>query len=135
MNVLKVIRAKLIADTAVANIIGAKCYPVVAPQKAAVPFVILSIVNDDPTDTKSGVSTTDVFRIQVDAYAASYDACQDLGRKVRTAIDKYRGTIRFDDESILIDGVRYLTSQDAYEEEPGEFRRISDYIVRIIIES
>ena len=127
MNVLKAIRAKLIADTAVAAVIGAKCYPVVAPQKAAVPFVILSIVNVDPTDTKSGVSTTDVFRIQADSYAASYDAVQDLDKKVRTAIDKFMGT----SSGIYIDGVRYLTSQDAYEEEPGEYRRISDYIVRI----
>lgn len=127
MNVLKAIRAKLIADTAVAAVIGAKCYPVVAPQKAAVPFVILSIVNVDPTDTKSGVSTTDVFRIQADSYAASYDACQDLDKKVRTAIDKFMGT----SSGIYIDGVRYLTSQDTYEDEPSEYRRISDYIVRV----
>lgn len=127
MNVLQAIRTKLIEDTAVTAVIGAKCYPVVAPQKAAVPFVVLSVVNVDPTDTKTGVSTTDVFRIQADSYAANYPDCQALDRKVRTAIDKYMGDV----DGIYVDGVRYLTSQDAYEEDPNEFRRISDYIVRI----
>jgi hypothetical protein len=127
MKILKALRAKIIGDAAVTALIGSKCYPVVVPQKAAVPFVILSVVNVDPTDTKTGVSTTDVFRIQVDSYAASYDACQDLDKKVRDSIDKYMGT----SSSIYIDGVRYLTSQDSFEDEPGEYRRISDYIVRI----
>lgn len=130
MNVLKALR-RLILDNVPEQDIGNKCYPVIAPQKAQVPFVILSIVNVEPTDTKSGVSTTDVFRIQSDSYAASYEDCQDLDRKVRTAIDKYMGTVRVGDVDTFIDGVRYLTSQDAYEEEPGEYRRISDYIVRV----
>ena len=127
MNVLKAIRAKLIADSDVTAIIGSKCYPVVAPQKAAAPFVILSVVGNDPQDTKSGVADVDVFRIQVDSYAAGYDDVQDLDKKVRTAIDKYMGT----SASIYIDGVRYLNSQDLYENDPGEYRRMSDYIVRI----
>lgn len=131
MNVLKALRKVIVETVPVEEVIGQKCYPVVAPQKAQVPFVILSIVNVDPTDTKSGVSTTDVFRIQVDSYAASYDACQALDKKVRTAIDKYMGSVRFDDEFVQIDGVRYLTSQDAYEEQPNEYRRITDYIVRV----
>jgi hypothetical protein len=131
MNVLKALRKVIVENVPVEDVIGQKCYSGIAPQKAQVPFVVLSIVNVDPTDTKSGVSTTDVFRIQVDSYAATYDACQDLDKKVRTAIDKYMDNVSFGDERIYIDGVRYLTSQDTYEEEPNEFRRISDYIVRI----
>ena len=127
MNALKAIRAKLIGDAAVEALIGAKCYPGVAPQKAAVPFVVLSVVGNDPNDTKSGVSDVDAFRIQIDSYAASYDGCQDLDRKCRTAIDKYMGT----SSGIYIDGVRYLSSQDFFENDPQEYRRSSDYTVRI----
>lgn len=127
MNVLKAIRAKLIADTEVNAIIEGRCYAIVAPQKAVPLFVIMSIVNVDPTDTKSGVSTTDVFRIQIDSYATDPDTCQNLDRKVRTSIDKFMGDV----DGIKIDGVRYLSSQDVFEEEPQEYRRISDYIVRV----
>lgn len=127
MNALKAIRAKIIGDAAVAAIIGEKCYPVIAPQKAAVPFVIVSIVNVDPNDSKSGVSEVDVFRVQVDSYASTYDVCQDLDKKVRTSIDKFMG----ESSSIYVDGVRYINSQDLYEDESGEYRRSSDYVVRI----
>lgn len=127
MNVLKAVRYKLVNDASVAALVSAKVYPGIAPQEAQVPFVILSIVDVNPYDTKSGVSDVDSFRVQVDCYASTYDGVQDLDKKVRTAIDKYMG----DANGITIDGVRYLTSQDLYEETPNEYRRTSDYTVRI----
>ena len=129
MNVLKAIRAKLIGDAAVKELLpGNQCYAVVAPQGAAMPFVVLSVVGNDPNDTKSGVSDVDAFRIQIDSYALTYDGCQDLDEKCRTVIDKYMGP-SIDD--INIDGVRYLSSLDFFENDPQEYRRSSDYTVRI----
>lgn len=127
MNVLKAIRYKLVNDAPVAAIVGAKVYWGVAPQGATVPFVVLNVVGNVPNDTKSGVSDVDAFAIQIDSYTATYEQLQDLDRKVRTAIDKQTGTW----DGIVVDGIRYLTSRDDFENEPQERRRSSDYTVRI----
>lgn len=127
MNVLKGIYWKLTNTAAVSAIIGTKCYPNVAPQKAVVPFVVLTIVGNVPYDTKSGPSEVDAFTVQVDSYAATYSEVQDLDRKIRTAIDKVTGTW----DGVTIDGVRYETSRDDFENDPQEHRRSSDYRVRV----
>ena len=55
------------------------------------PAITYSRINNDPSDTKDGVSTLDVIRIDVDIWDDSYATGKDLADKVRTALDRKIG--------------------------------------------
>jgi len=93
MNEGKAIYSILTNDSDVSAIIGTKVYPQIAAQGAAFPFVVYVLQDNSPSDTKSGVSTLDEVRYDIVAAAETYSELTDLTEKVRTALDRYTGTV------------------------------------------
>ena len=67
-------------------------YPDLAPQGAANPCIVYSESTPEFNDTKSGVSQLDVNLVQVDVYASTISARNNIGLRVRTLLDRYSGT-------------------------------------------
>jgi len=80
-----------------------RIYLTLAPQETATPFIVFNIEGVDHTFTKSGVSTIDTFRIDIDCYADTLAAAETLKNQVRTALDNYTGTIN----GVVVDGCHY----------------------------
>ena len=67
-------------------------YPEAAPQGALNPCIVYSESSLEFNDNKSGVSHLDVNVIQVDVYASTISARNNIGLRVRTLLDRYSGT-------------------------------------------
>ena len=119
--------AMLTADTTLTTATGTRIYPVVAKQNAARPFIVYTGVSVEPHDTKSGVSTLDIVRVQFDIYADTHASAQDTADTLRTAIDGHTGS----HGGRYIDGVRYLSESDDYEAETSLYRKSMDFQIRV----
>lgn len=132
MNITGILYTILQADSDVTNICSTRIFPLTIPQQEKRPSVRLSVVAVEPYDTKSGASTLDAVRAQVDSYASTYKSAQQLHEAIRVAIDRYRGTVTVTgDAAYFVDGIRFETSNDIMEEERDIFRVSSDYQIRI----
>lgn len=132
MNVSGPIRAIIAADTDANNTLQSRVYPGVFPEQYTLPAVAVNIVAVQPNPTKTGPSDVDMVMVQVDCYASTYGAAQNVCELVRTALDYYRGDVLIAGETISIDFIDYEGQVDAWEEKPKEWRVSCDYSVRLM---
>jgi hypothetical protein len=124
---------QLIADNAPAfAAIGARVYAGVLPQQPTYPACVVQAAGTTPYDTKSGVSTVDAIRMQVDVYADTLTAADAAAELIRTAIDRYRGDVTAGALTWSIDGIRFLDAQHLWEDDPRVYRALYEYQVRIL---
>jgi len=111
-----------------AGVAGGRVYPVIAPQNAVYPFLTYSIISDEPSDTKSGVSKVDAQRIQFDSYSkTSLLEAESIEQLVRDTIDKKPKIAA----GVEIDGVRYESKTTFYDNEAECYRVSADYKIRL----
>lgn len=139
-NVSGIIYTILAADATVTGLVGTdagggyKIYPITIPQAAALPAVRITEIAVEPSDTKTGASTLDAIRVQIDSYAMSMLTAQQLDEAVRGAIDRYRGSVTVagtGGATYFVDGVRFENRNQTMETEKDIFRISTDYQVRI----
>jgi hypothetical protein len=127
MNEGKAIYSILTSDSDVSAIVGTRVYPQIAAQGAAFPFVVYLINDLTPSDTKSGVSTLDEVRYEVLAIAETYAEAADLNEKIRTALDRYTGTVA----GIVVDSIQFTELETDYDDASETYLANSEYILRI----
>jgi len=127
MNEGKAIYSILTTDSAVSAIVSSRIYPQIAAQGAAFPFVVYVMQGTDPSDTKSGVSTLDEVRYDMVVASETYAEASDLTNKIRTALDRYTGTVA----GVVIDSIQFI-GMDA-DNDPGTetFLTSTEYIIRV----
>lgn len=133
-NVSGILYTILAADATVTAICSTRIYPLTIPQTTPLPAVRIMTVANQPSDTKTGASTLDAIRVQIDSYAASMLTAQQLDEEIRDAIDRYRGSVTVagtGGDTYFVDGIRFETRNETMEEEKDIFRISSDYQVRI----
>lgn len=140
-NVSGILYTILAADATVTGLVGLdssgigyKIYALTIPQKAALPAVRITEIAVEPSDTKTGASTLDAIRVQIDSYAMSMLTAQQLDEAVRGAIDRYRGNVTVagtGGATYFVDGIRFETRNQTMETEKDIFRISADYQVRI----
>jgi len=81
--------AKLLATTAVTNLIGSAIYPITARQGAALPYITHQLISDNSVNHSTGATETNHCSIQVDCWAAAYDGARALGAAVKTALKSW----------------------------------------------
>ena len=127
MNEGKAIYSILTNDSDVSAIIGTKVYPQIAAQGAAFPFVVYVLQDNSPSDTKSGVSTLDEVRYDIVAAAETYSELTDLTEKIRTALDRYTGTV----EGVVVDSIQFTELDVDNDPSTETYVSSSEYILRI----
>jgi len=123
----KAIYSILTSDSDVSAIVGTRVYPQIAAQGAAFPFVVYVLQDTSPSDTKSGVSTLDEVRYDIVVASETYAEASDLTEKIRTALDRYSGTVA----GVVIDSIQF-TDLDV-NNDPGTetYLTSSEYIIRV----
>lgn len=105
----------LTADAATARRVNTRIYPVVMPQKVALPAVSYQRVSADPVNTLSGYAGMMNAHIVINSWAQTYDEAKALALEIRTAMN---GAAAF--KSLLVneldgydpDVSLYVVSQD-----------------------
>lgn len=113
-DVGKALRKKLLTYTSVTDLIGTRMYPDALLQACAMPAVIYYKISTQREHSMSDVTRLAHSRFQVDCYALTREAANDISHAIRrSGICAFRGT----SESIFICGVE-IDSGDSYEQEP-----------------
>ena len=123
----KAIYSILTSDSDVNAIVGTRVYPQIAAQGAAFPFVVYVLQDTSPSDTKSGVSTLDEVRYEIVAAAETYAVLADLTEKIRTALDRYTGTVA----GVVIDSIQFTDLDTANDDNNEVFVSSSEFIIRV----
>jgi hypothetical protein len=114
----------------VVALVSTKIYPTIAAQETLAPYVVVDYaVNNEPLDTKTRPSSLDRIRIQVDSYGRTRKQAMTVHLAVRTALDGY--TIGSTVAGVLLDGIKFETENEAFDEEIDIFRKSADYIIRV----
>jgi len=127
MNEGKAIYSILTSDSDVNAIVGTRVYPQIAAQEAAFPFVVYVLQNVDPSDTKSGVSTLDEVRYDFIVASENYAEASDLTEKIRTALDRYSGTVA----GVVIDSIQFIDLDVNNDPGTETYLTNTEYIIRV----
>jgi len=88
MSIEAALYAKLAtAGGAVANLVGARIYPIRAPQDAAMPYILFQRISGLHEHSHDGISGLAEARFQITSVATTYLAAGALAEAVRLAID------------------------------------------------
>jgi len=100
--------------------------PLRIPQGETHPAITYQRINNEPDDTKDGVSTLDVIRIDVDIWDDDYSTGKDLADKVRTALDRVSGTF----DGRVIQSIRFETDREFFDNNSEIFQFNQEYSIR-----
>ena len=134
MNAVGAIRQIIIGDSNVTALLasGTSVFPTVLPQSKPYPAVTLMLGDSKPNDSKTSTSTIDNVQLVVGIWAKEYATAQAIDTAIRNSIDGFSGGVTTVDDSVVhyIDGVRFLTRRDDFDEENVLFYRSVNYDVR-----
>ncbi len=130
MKAEKVIKTVLDAHAGTAALVAARIYPLVMPQEPAYPCITYRRV---ASERMQGVQTDPGVvraRLQVTAWAETYDACKGLAEQIRLALERHGSAVT----GTAIAGVTvydiFMGSEaDAYEPELDKFAQAIDFTV------
>ena len=107
----QVCRSALLANAAVAALVGTRVYPVIAPATADLPFVTWRRSGVQREHTLAGPMGTPTVILTVDCYATTYEAVRDLADKCRLVLDGF-GT--GEAESVIVKNVSLTNEADGF---------------------
>jgi hypothetical protein len=133
MSVDSDLRAFILADAAVAALIGTRLYPAIMPQDPVLPattYQWISAIRYPNMDDAGGLSTA---RVQVDCWSDSKAEALEVFEAIRLALDGYRGAFG----SIPVYGAFLESERESYEPATDAgtgsgvalYRRSGDYVI------
>jgi hypothetical protein len=101
----------LTAAPAVAEIVGDRVYPVIAPASAAIPFVVWRRQAVQRESTLAGPSGVATVTLAVDMYATTYEGVRELADRCRVVLDGFGGELG---NWISVRNVSLLSESDGF---------------------
>ena len=105
------ISAVLLADPAVAAVVGTRIYPVLAPATADLPFATWRRSGVQRQQTLSGPMGMPTVLLSIELFALTYEGVRDLSDRVRRALDGYGGS---PSDSVLVNNVSLDNEIDGF---------------------
>ena len=124
----KCIYSILTNDTDISAIVGTKVFPALAIEDVAYPYIAYEQEEHETSDTKDGKSCLDIIRYDIEIYSETLSEINDLGIKIRNALDRYKGTV----EGLEIQTITYLAEDMGYSDEDRLYLKIQTYSFRYI---
>ncbi len=120
------IAALLISDPTCSAAVQGTVYPLLLPEKAALPTATFQVISDVPTYTLDGLTFAKA-RVQIDAWGLAYGDASNVAQVIRTVLERYAGT--------LPNGLLLSSSEiddgpiDYYEPDSRLYRAQTDYVL------
>ena len=121
----------LSTDADVSALVVRRIFPNVAKNSTQFPFIIYDVNGETPTNDKDGVSTLDTDSLMVSCYSKTYTEASDLALKIRTALDRVKGTFG----GVKIQSIQYVGYDDLFDDDSGDegiYRKALNFNIRII---
>ncbi len=87
-----VLRSALVANNAVATLIGTRIYPVIAPATATLPFVTWRRVAVRRQQTLAAPMGMPVTSVEYSIFGLTYEQARDVADAMRAVLDGYGGS-------------------------------------------
>jgi uncharacterized protein DUF3168 len=131
------LRAYLLGDGTIAAAVGnGRVHPTVLPQGTngpTVPAIVYTMISEITDHHTQGPSGLVMVRMQVDAYAATAGAADDLARAIKSRIDGFAGAWGYGSASpqaiVTVQGVFAENARNGYEADTKLFRSGRDYLI------
>lgn len=138
VGVQGVVRAYVLADAAIAALIGTRFYPVKAPQAAVYPLVTMQKIAEPRFPHLRGPGGMAAAHFQIDAWVketgAAFTQAQVVADLIRRRIDGFTGvltdTSESPDASFQV-AIHYEDARDLFESDVagGYYRQSTDYVI------
>lgn len=134
MTIIEGLRAFLLANTSIATLVSQRIYPLRLPQKITVPAIVLTRITEINDAHLRGPNVLTRARIQVDAWAQTFDAAVALGTLCSQRLDGYQGTWTDGGSPaslIKVQAIFHDVASDHFEEDilGGLCRQSTDYFI------
>lgn len=106
------LRSCLIDDSAVVALVSSRVAWGARPRAAALPSIVLHLIDSNPDYTMSGPSGLVPSRVQVDCWGATYASATNVSRAVKSALSGLRDTI----DGVEFQGVFVVGERDLPDE-------------------
>ena len=123
-----VIYSLLSNDATVSAIVGTKIFPFVAIEDIKYPYIVYDNLGVEPTQCKGEVSSLDTISVNIELYSETLGEIEDLGNKVRTALDRVSGTT----ETVVVQSISFRDEDGGYADEDRVYLKIQSYQFRIL---
>lgn len=121
----------LTTNSDVTGMVSARLYPERAPEGAAAPFIVYSIVSNQPSDSKNG-TPIDEAQVEVFSVASTYADTNKLADFVRAAVDRQSTEVLVDSELVKVESIQYTNEVTEVDTDKNLFVAVQDYTIRII---
>lgn len=105
------VRNALITNPDVAELLGARVFPVVAPATTPLPFAIWRRASVQRDQTLSGPSGVPRVLLEMDLYATTYEGARELADRCRLALDGWGGVF---DNTVTVSNVSLENESDGF---------------------
>ncbi len=103
--------------TTLAGLVEGKCYPVIAPDSPATPYIVYTVITGVPVVSLDGLSGLTRKRMQIDVWADTYESQKTIESQVSNAME----SADFENVPIMV--------HDNYEVETKLYRSIMEYSI------
>lgn len=136
MSIETCLRQHLLDDPAISAAVGTRIYPLLLPQKATLPAMVLTQISNIRHDHLRGQAALARPRWQVDSWAATYDAMDRLDTLARRRLEGFHGAWTDTDPATgdpitITVTVIFSNALDLFEPDilGGACRKSSDYLI------
>lgn len=127
MKAGKAIYGILSANAGVTAICSTRIFPDVAAQGSEFPFVVYNITRLAASDTKSGVSTLDEERYDLNCVSSSYAQAIGLSEAVRGALDRYSGTVN----GVAVQSIQFTDFETNFDDDNDVYVAVVEVVIRV----
>ena len=91
-------------------------------------YIIWRVTGNNPSDTKSGVSTIDEVEVEISIFSTSIETVTDLSKKVRADLDRLSYGVY---SGVSLNGVQYQDEDTDYDSTTNRYECEQRYIFRV----
>lgn len=133
MNILGELREYLLADAAIAAVVGTRIYPLAAPQSETRDRIVVQMTTGIRISPLNGVSTLARPRYQVASWSTTYAGAVTLGGLVLVRLENKNLTWTDTSSPAISVGVQieFIDERDLFEGDVNgnHYRRVQDYYI------
>tara|TARA_R100001443_G_scaffold77834_1_gene85050 strand:- start:4499 stop:5305 length:807 start_codon:yes stop_codon:yes gene_type:complete len=116
-----------ITNISIKEMVVTKIFPEIAPTGINAPYIVYSVVSNQPSESKEDNGAIDTASVEVYSFQDTYNKAIDLGVDVRAALKRVNGTYN----TIDIQSIDYTNEQMDVNEKRDLWASIQDYEIRV----